>query len=189
MHVYSPRTVYYYDAIFIFPDLPKIYYEVKLLKEDFDLTDDCPLQDYLRTRLARKDTSIELTQPRTIERFLGIVRLDPNSNRVKLHNSPVLSKKLLNDEPDTLPRQQSFHYMSAVGCLSYIQAMIHPDITMAVQQCARFCNNPNKDHEEAVKCIFRYLLKTKDQGLILKLNKSKGLEYYVDADWAGSWKG
>ena len=30
---------------------------------------------------------------------------------------------------------------SAVGFLSYISTMIHPDITMLVQQCVRFCNN------------------------------------------------
>jgi hypothetical protein len=59
---------------------------------------------------------------------------------------------------------------------------------MATQQCARFCNDPKREHEEAVKRICRYLLKTKDMGLILKPDKSKGLECYVDADWAGSWR-
>jgi hypothetical protein len=33
-----------------------------------------------------------------------------------------------------------------------------------------------------------YLLKTKDKGLILKPDESKGLEYNADADWAGSWQ-
>jgi hypothetical protein len=67
--------------------------------------------------------------------------------------------------------------------------MIRPDITMATQQCARFCNDPpNRDHEEAVKRICRYLYKTKDQGLVLHPDKSRGLECYVDADWAGSWQ-
>lgn len=65
--------------------------------------------------------------------------------------------------------------------------MVRPDITFAVQQCSRFCINPNKDHEEAVKRICRYLLKTRDKGLVLKPDLSKGLECHVDADWAGSW--
>jgi hypothetical protein len=65
--------------------------------------------------------------------------------------------------------------------------MIRPDITMAVQQCARFCNNPQRKHKEAIKSICRYLLKTKDDGMILKPDKSRGLECYADADWAGSW--
>ena len=28
---------------------------------------------------------------------------------------------------------------------------------------------------------------TRDKGIILRPNKSKGLECYVDADWAGAW--
>jgi hypothetical protein len=94
----------------------------------------------------------------------------------------------LDNDPNGKHREQSWNYRSAVGCLSYIQAMIQPDTTMPVQQCTRFCNEPKRDHEEAVKRICRYLLKTKDQGLILKLDKSSGLECFVDADWAGSWR-
>ena len=65
--------------------------------------------------------------------------------------------------------------------------MIRPDITFATQQCAQFNNAPTRKHELAVKRICRYLMKTKDKGLILKPDKEKGLECHVDADWAGSW--
>ena len=51
--------------------------------------------------------------------------------------------------------------------------MIRPDITIAVQQCAKFNNAPNRDHEEAVKRIYRYLLKTRDKGLILGQTNKK----------------
>ena len=73
-------------------------------------------------------------------------------------------------------------------CLSYIQAIIRHDITMTMQQCARFCNIPNKEHEEAVKHITRYLLKTKDQGFNFRPDLSKSLEFHVDTDWTGFWK-
>ena len=58
---------------------------------------------------------------------------------------------------------------------------------MDVQQCERFFNKPNQDHEEVVKRICRYLPKTKDLGLVLKLDKSRSLECHVDADFAGPW--
>jgi hypothetical protein len=51
-----------------------------------------------------------------------------------------------------------------------------PDVTMSMQQCARFCNNPKRKHEEAVKRVWRYLMKTKDRGLNLKPDESRGLE-------------
>ena len=114
-----------------------------------------------------------------------IVGLNSNDTHIKLHDTPADS--ILQDRPSAKPRLQSWHYRSAVGCLSYIQSIVRPDITFAVQQCARFCNKPNRDHEEAVKRIGRYLLSTKTQGLILHPDKSRGLECHVDADFAGTW--
>ena len=49
------------------------------------------------------------------------------------------------------------------------------------------CNNPGQEHDEAVGRICHYLLITKSQGLVLKPNKTKGLECYVDTDYTGSW--
>ena len=118
-----------------------------------------------------------------IEQLLSIVGLDSPDTHIKLHDTPATD--VLHDAKDAETRQQQWHYRLAVGCLSYIQAIVRPDINFAVQQCARFCNNPKKNHEEAVKRICRYLLKTKTQGLVLKPDKSKGLECHVDADFAG----
>ena len=62
-----------------------------------------------------------------------------------------------------------------------------PDIAMAVHQAARFCTNPKLSHERAVSRIGKYLLGTKDKGIIMKPDRSKGLECFVDADFAGGW--
>jgi hypothetical protein len=66
--------------------------------------------------------------------------------------------------------------------------MTRPEINYAVHQCARFAHDPKESHELAIKRIGRYLLGTKDQGLILKPDLSKGFEVYPDADWAGNWE-
>ena len=58
---------------------------------------------------------------------------------------------------------------------------------MAVYQCARFNANPMLCHEKAVKYIARYLLGTQDKGIHYKPDPTKGLECYVDADFAGGW--
>jgi hypothetical protein len=117
------------------------------------------------------DGSITLSQPKMIEWVLKIVGLDPDSERTKLHDIPASEHKLLDNDPDGLERIQKWNYRSAVRCLSYIQAMIRPDITMSVQQCARFCNKPKREHEEAVKRICRYLLKPKIK--VLPLNRTR----------------
>jgi Reverse transcriptase (RNA-dependent DNA polymerase) len=181
-------VVYVDDAILISPYKTLIQKEIKSLQEEYDLTDDGELQDYLGIRFERRsDGSLKLTQPRMIERVLKIVGLDENNGKTKLHDTPASEHKILDNDPDGKGRIQGWNYRSAVGCLSYLQSMIRPDITMAVQQCARFCNAPQREHEEAVKRICRYLMSTKDEGLILKPDKNRGLECYVDADWAGSW--
>ncbi len=53
---------------------------------------------------------------------------------------------------------------------------------MAVHQCAQFCSKPKALHELAVKWIVRYLLATRDKGLLLRPTKSIALDMYVDAE-------
>ena len=72
--------------------------------------------------------------------------------------------------------------------LGYLQDTTRPDIAMAVHQCARFNCVPKLSQERAMKRIMRYLLDTKDKGLIFRPDISEGLECFVDADFAGGWK-
>ena len=58
---------------------------------------------------------------------------------------------------------------------------------MAVHQTARFSNEPMLSHEKAIMRLGRYLLDTQKRGIIYKPDRSKGLECYVDADFAGGW--
>ena len=68
------------------------------------------------------------------------------------------------------------------GCL---QNSTRPDISMAVHQRARFNTNPIFSHKKAAKYITKYLLSTQDKGIHYKPDRTKGLECYVDAQFAG----
>ena len=72
--------------------------------------------------------------------------------------------------------------------LGYLQGTTRPDIAIATHQCARFNNDPHLSHERAVKRIGRYLLDTRDNGMIYRPDITRDLECYVDADFAGGWK-
>ena len=164
--------LYVDDACIISHSKHVITNEIYSLQRDVDLTNDGKLQDYLGTRFVHSpDDSITLTQPRMVDRVLEIVGLLSDFN-VKLHDTFAIT--ILNSTSS--PRLQKWDYRSAVGCLSYHNAMVCPDITFAVQQCARCCNNPGQEHEEAVKRICRYLMKTRSKGLVLKPDKIKVLE-------------
>ena len=83
-----------------------------------------------------------------------MVGLDDVLNRTKMHDTPAISTTLMDNDQNGEPHICDWNYRSVVGALSYLQAMVRPDSTFAVQQCARFCNDPRRQHEDAVKRIF-----------------------------------
>ena len=93
----------------------------------------------------------------------------------------------MNRDLDGAPRKHDWLYRGAVGMLSYLCNSVRPEIQMAVHQTARFSVNPMRSHELAIMRIGRYLVQNPDQGVVYKIDRSKGLEVYADADFAGAW--
>ena len=52
---------------------------------------------------------------------------------------------------------------------------------------ACFCKDPKLSHEQAITRIGQYLLGTREKGIKYKIDLSKGLDCYFDADFAGEW--
>ena len=97
-------VVYVDDAILVSPYKSLIQKEILSLQEEFDLTDNRVLKDYLGTRFMRKtDGSIHLSQPKMIERVLEIVRLDSETDCIKKHDTPASNTKVLDKDPDGKP--------------------------------------------------------------------------------------
>ena len=63
-------------------------------------------------------------------------------------------------------KDKDFNDRQVIGKLLYLEKSTRPDIACAVHQCARYCYAPKVSHAQAVKRICRYLLGTKDKGLI-----------------------
>ncbi len=83
------------------------------------------------------------------------------------------------DETDH-DESKSFNYRQVIGKQIYLEKSTSLDILCAVHQCARFCAKSKTKHAEAGKRTGRYLLATKDKGLIMKPDKS-GMECWVDS--------
>lgn len=95
--------------------------EIKSLQQDYALTDDGELQDYLGTRFTKHDDgSIKLSQPRMVRRILEMVGIDPDNERTKMHDTPASDSKLLDKNPHGAPHVRSWPYRSVVGSLSYL---------------------------------------------------------------------
>ena len=74
-----------------------------------------------------------------------------------------------------------------IGMLNYLKGSTRPDLAFSVHQCARFSEDPKASHKQDVRQIGKYLLGTKDRGVIFNPDKEKGLECYVETDFAGGW--
>ena len=152
--------------------------------ENFNLTDEGDVSRYLGVDiLHHPDGRMEMRQPYLIERCLAAMEVVMGMNTKRV----PATKPLLHKDADGVDRKHSWHYRQVIGMLNYLQGSTRPDIAMATHQCARFSNDPKALHERGVRHIGKYLLATKERGLIFKPDSTKGIECFVDADFAGSW--
>ena len=131
------------------------------------------------------DGSIKLTQPQLIESTIKDLHLQSRSNAKK---TPAVTTNLLNKDSDSSDITLDSHYCSVIGKLNFFEKSTCPDISISMHQCTCFSERPKRSHAEAVKHIGRYLLSTRDKGLIICPNKQWLFECWVDADFAGNWR-
>ena len=178
--------VYVDDCILIqrkgSPAVDALIHSLQTGPEGFKLEDEGSMDKFLGVNIDRnKDGSIEVSQPHLITRFLELIGIEDNENPKLL---PAV-KPLLHRDVNGPGRKYSWNYRTAVGMLTYLQGSTRPDISMAVHQCARFCNYPKLLHERAIRRIGKYLVGTREKGIIFKPDKGTGLQVFVDTDFAG----
>ena len=178
-------VIYVDDTIFFAPKTATIESIITSLKESFELTDEGEVDAFLGIKVTKNDDkTIMMSQPGLIDQVIRTVGLENDS---KQHKTPSVNPPLGKSELGA-DRERTWNYRSAIGQLAYISRNTRPDIEMAVHQCAKYQINPKRAHEQAVKRIVRYLLATKNKGIIIKPNGNlKELECYVDADFAGAY--
>jgi len=129
---------------------------------------------------------ILMLQMGLIDRIISALGLDgemSNSTRTPALESP-LPKDAQGD-----PHDMCFNYAIVVGMAMYLCNDSRPEITFAVHQCARHSFNPKRKHAEYLKRLGRYLIKTRNNGLILRPDPENmfKIDCYVDTDFAGLW--
>ena len=73
-------------------------------------------------------------------------------------------------------------YASAIGSIMYAMLCTIPDVAFALSVTSRFQANPGESHWEAVKCILKYLRRTKDLFLVYGGEELK-LQGYTDSSF------
>lgn len=157
------------------------------LKKKFTLSEEDDVSAYLGVKMKFDEETgkVSMSQPFLTDRIIELLGDSVKDANVK--DTPAVYKETLHKDELGPERKQSWKYRSAIGMLNYLAATTRPDTLYAVHQCARFPANPRLSHERAVKRIVQYLKKTRDKGIIMTPNKDKGIQCYVDADFAGGF--
>ena len=154
--------------------------------EHFTLTNEGDIDKFLGIEINHLDENIfKISQPFLIDRIISFLNINTNDFGLGNSKSTPVGRPLLHKYLSSKPRKENWNYRTAVGMLTYLQGNSRPEISMAVHQTARFSNNPMLSHERALKRLEKYLLHTKLDGIIYNPGTQKGLECYVDADFAG----
>jgi hypothetical protein len=178
--------IYVDDTILLGPTKQEVEHVISMMKSSFDTQDEGTISDYLGVKITRNpDGTITLTQPQIIDSILQDLNLLKAGTTGR--PLPALTSKILHADSNGTPFDNSFHYRSLIGKLNYLEKSTRPEIAYAVHQCARFVENPTQLHGAAVKYIGRYLLSTRDKGIILKPSTAF-FDCWVDASHAGEWQ-
>ena len=130
--------------------------------------------------------TIHISQPSfidTIARRFDILPGRPIASPMDL----AIELKTATDTEDIM----DIPYASLIGSLNYCAIATRPDISYATNKCAQFTSHPTLIHWEAAKRIIRYLLNTREHGIMYRA-EGRGVQGYAhqlagftDADYAG----
>ena len=174
------------DSIITGPSISEIDEAINAIKKtQLQLTEEGDVQDFLGVNITRNDDgSIKFHQPLLIDGILRDLKLPQDG---KIRETPAQSSSILTRHHSSKDHDQSFNYRSILGKLGYLEKGSRPEIAYIVHQCARFSIHPKIEHARAIRWLAKYLRGTRDQGMIMQPDIKKGLELFVDADFAGNW--
>jgi Reverse transcriptase (RNA-dependent DNA polymerase)/gag-polypeptide of LTR copia-type/Integrase core domain/GAG-pre-integrase domain/Zinc knuckle len=175
--------IYVDDLIVMATDKASIDQVRDQLKSEFDIKELGEMTYCLGIEVIRdrKLKTIKINQAamikRVSERFQvqecknSYVPADPNTRLVKPSDEDAVEAT---EKP----------YRELVGSLMYIMVCTRPDISNAVGEVSRFCDNFGVVHWQAAIKILKYLKTTMSMALVFDGRRKESVEAYADASWA-----
>jgi hypothetical protein len=157
--------VYVDDGILAGPDKEEIDLIIKQLGEKYKITDEGDITDYLGVNVDKlPDGRVKLSQPHLIDQIIKDVNF---RKETKCKSTPAPSTVILNKDEDGEHHDAEWNYRAIIGKLNFLEKSTRGELGYSVHQAARFSQSPRKSHTEAVLRIIRYLVGTRDEGIIL----------------------
>ena len=125
--------------------------------------------------------------PISVDFPLQVLVLDDQATRglaatVPFRHGIHLSKKMCPSTPEEIERMSKIPYASVIGSLMYAMLCIRPDIAHAMSVTSRYQSNPGEEHWTSMKCILKYLRRTKDMFLVFG-NGELQVQRFIDSDF------
>ncbi|KAI2491170.1 G-protein coupled peptide receptor [Fragilaria crotonensis] len=153
---------------------------------ELNLTVEGDISDFLGVQIDRiNDNTFNLSQPHLINDIIKELRLD--GQNVATKKTTGASSKTCCRHLDSPPFDDHFNYRRVIGQMNYLEKCSRLDISCAVHQGARFVSNPRLQHGKALKWLGRYLVGSRDKGMIYSPATNQSFDVYVDASFTGDW--
>lgn len=159
----------------------------KSLQQKFEMKDLGNAKQFLGINIERNERhgNIHIHQSEYIKRTLERFRMqDCNPISTPADPNVRLTAKTQTSKSEEDKDISKTSYQEAVGSLLYLSQISRPDISFAVNQVSKFNINPDKQHWNAVKRIFKYLKGTINYKLRYSKDFNEEIIGYSDANWA-----
>ena len=115
------------------------------------LTIEGSMEEYLRIQIDHNnDSSFKMSLLFLIECIINFMSGMTEACSVQ---SPVTSSVVPTKDNDGKPRKEQRNYRAIIGMINYLTNCTNPELSFAVHQCTRFCNDPKRIHKQAVNQI------------------------------------
>ncbi|XP_075074543.1 uncharacterized protein LOC142162130 [Nicotiana tabacum] len=173
-------VVYVDDIVITGSDITGISTLKSFLHTQFQTKDLGQLKYFLGVEVTRSKKGIFLSQRK--------YTLDLLAETGKLGSKPcsmpmVPNTQLVKEDGELFEDPEK--YRRLVGKLNYL-TVTRPDIAYSVSIVSQFMSSPTVRHWAALEQILCYLKRSPGRGLVYKNNEHTNIEYFTDADWAGS---
>ncbi|KAF4514105.1 UNVERIFIED_CONTAM: hypothetical protein B566_EDAN019055, partial [Ephemera danica] len=144
--------------------------------------DDWEARDVERARLQvqrKNDGSYHLGIAQYIEKLAA--KFNPGHRKTHL---PIDANTVI-ESSDECEESVKDEFSAIIGSLMFAATTARPDIMCVTSLLSRHLAKPSACHLNAAKRVLRFLITTKDRGLLFPANNEALLQAWCDSDWAG----
>jgi hypothetical protein len=105
---------------------------------------------------------------------------------VSIPLSPGVTVERPIEGDDMLDQNDQRDFRSDVGILLYLVKLSRPDLSNAVRELSKVMDGATEVHMNMLHRLVRFVLETRDRGILVKPRADKGVYAYVDIDFAGN---